>query len=381
MVLAYFSLGLWNTSIVPIEDMNIDGRGNMAERDIVIQCVAKQRKRFFQIVHSCISMKVAMMLLFLLIGVAMAGTVISPQRYDVYHSMGFRLLLTLVCCSTFVCSMRQFTSLCRSGGKQRLASWGTFTVHIAIVLIVLGALYGNLYGFSHEINLPVGKGYEITHDQYDGIAEPFRIHLQDFETRYYADGSVSDWVSHIRIEQDGQEVVSQEVKVNHPLTYNEVSIYQSSFGMAIQTQYLDTTGKVLQEASLGEGRRMILEGQPDMMILPVRYIGGPNPQIWYIVYKDGREYDWGVAPLGSSRFVGTGMIKFLEVQPFSGLLIKYDPGIPLVWLGFILLTLGFFVSLYKRNSNRFYETQDTIPLAWHIKRKKNVVGLNVNKDR
>jgi cytochrome c biogenesis protein len=330
----------------------------MAEQDIVIRCMAnKQIKRFFQIVYAFTSMRVAMVLLLLLVGAAMAGTVISPQRFDVYQSAGFRLLLALICCSTFVCSMRQFASLCRSRAKQELAPWGTFTIHIAIVLIVLGALYGNVYGFSHEINLPVGKAYGITRDKYDGIAEPFTIHLKDFETRYYADGSVSDWVSHIDIENNGQEVVSQEVKVNQPLTYKGVSIYQSSFGMAIQTQYLDSTGRILQEASLGEGRTMMLEGQPDMMILPVRYIGGAAPQIWYIVYKGGREYDWGAAPVGDSRLVGTGMIRFSEVQPFSGLLIKHDPGIPLVWSGFILLTLGFFASLYKKNSYTFYEPQ------------------------
>ena len=361
----------------------------MAEQDFAIQCMAnKQKKKFFQIVHASTSMRVAMVLLIVLVGVAMAGTVISPQRYDVYHSAGFRILLTLVCCSTFVCSMRQLLSLCRSKAKQELAPWGTLTVHIAIVLIVLGALYGNVYGFSYEINLPVGKEYEITRDQYDGIDEPFRVHLKDFETQYYADGSVSDWVSHIRIENNGQEVVSQEVKVNQPLTYKGVSIYQSSFGMAIQTQYLDSTGKVLQETSLGEGRGMTLEGQSDMMILPIRYIGGLTPQIWYIVYKDGREYDWGAAPLGSSRSVGTGMVRFSEVQPFSGLLIKRDPGIPLVWSGFILLTLGFFVSLYKKKDGyrpaepqRHNATMVTYKKEEVSSSKCSGLRLDINKER
>ncbi|AJQ26150.1 cytochrome c biogenesis protein ResB [Pelosinus fermentans] len=319
----------------------------MNEQDVIVQQTT-YRKRFFQVLHIVTSMKVAMALLMLLAGAAMIGTVISPQRYDIYHSIGFRLLLTLICGSTFICSMKQLAALCLSNKWRHLAPWGTFAVHTAIVLIVLGALYGNVYGFSEEINLPVGKDYEINQEKYRGIGEPFTLHLENFETQYYADGTVSDWISHIRIEHSGQNGFTQEVKVNHPLIYQGVSIYQSSFGMAIQTQYLDAAGKVLQEASLSEGRGMVLEG--DMMILPVRYVGGLTPQIMYIVYKGGREYDWGAAPLGSSRFIGPqmGMVKFIEAQPFSGLLIKRDPGIPLVWFGFLLLAFGFFASLYKK---------------------------------
>lgn len=325
----------------------------MAEQDFMIrQITNKKGKTFWETIYSCTSMKSAMLLLMILTGAAMLGTVISPRQYDVYQSAGFRLLLTLVCGSTLLCSMRQFMVLCRSGMWRELARWGTFTVHAAVVLIALGALYGNVYGFSEEINLLVGKGYEINREKYAGTNDPFQLYLEDFKTEYYADGSESDWISRIRIEKDGQGILTQEVKVNHPLIYQGVSIYQSSFGMAIQTQYLDVSGKVVQEASLAEGQGMTIEDQPDMMVLPVQYIKGATPLVMYIIYKDGQEYGWGAAPLNNARFISPklGMVKFTAIQPFTGLLIKRDPGIPLVWLGFILLVLGFFASLYKKNS-------------------------------
>jgi len=362
----------------------------MTKQNLAIQSITnKQRKRFFQVVHACTSMKAAMMLLVLLIGAAMAGTIVPIERYDVYHSLGFRLLLTLVCSTIFISSIRQFAALCRTEVWKQLASWGPLMVHTAILLIVTGALYGNLYGFNAEINLPVGKKYEITNDKYAGIKEPFMICLQQFETQHYADGSVSDWISHISIEKEEQEVLVQEVKVNHPLTFSGVSIYQSSFGMAIETQYLDNDGKVLQEANVGETEMMRIQGQPAMVIQPVRYVGGAVPQVLYIVYKEGREYDWGAVPLGSSRPIGDGMgmVRFPKVQPFSGLMIKRDPGIPLVWSGFILLTLGFFVSLYKKHSYMIMNHKDTMPLAWHTKGVKEgskdflVINLGENKDR
>lgn len=327
----------------------------MTELNFVMQ----HKKKLLQIVHAFTSMKVAMALLVVLIGAAMVGTIVPIERYDLYHSLGFTILLTLICSTIFVCSIRQFSFLCRKGAVSNLAPWGTLMVHNAILLIMIGALYGNLAGFNAEISLPVGKTYEISNDNYTGVQKPFTIRLQQFETQHYTDGSVSDWVSHIRVEREGQEVLAQEIKVNQPLTFSGVSIYQSSFGVAIQTQYLDNSEQVLQEASVPEAELMRIEGQPSMVIQPVRYVGGAVPKVYYIVYKDGREYDWGAAPLGSSKGIGNdmGRLRFSEAQPFSGLLIKRDPGIPLVWSGFILLTLGFFVSLYKKKCYTFYKPQ------------------------
>jgi cytochrome c biogenesis protein len=342
--------------MIPVEgNEGIGGRNNMTELNFVMQ----HKKKLLQVVHVFTSMKVAMALLVVLIGAAMVGTVVPIERYDVYHSLGFTILLTLICSTIFVCSIRQFSFLCREGARRHLAPWGTLMVHIAILLIMIGALYGNLAGFNAEINLPVGKTYEISNGNYAGVQQPFIIRLEQFETQHYTDGSVSDWISHISIEREGQEVLAQEVKVNQPLTFSGVSIYQSSFGVAIQTQYLDNSEQVLQEASVPEAELMRIKEQPSMIIQPVRYVGGAVPKVYYIVYKDGREYDWGAAPLGSSRGIGNdmGRVRFSEAQSFSGLLIKRDPGIPLVWSGFILLTLGFFVSLYKKNSYTFYKAK------------------------
>lgn len=327
----------------------------MSVKDVALQREThKQGKLFLKVMKVCSSIKVGMVLLFLLIGASVAGTIISIKGYDVYHSVGFSILLLLICSVIFLRSVWQFSILYSSTARARVSSWGSLFVHVAILLIVMGALYGNQYGFKEEINLPVGSSYEINNSKY-GIDEPFTLQLQNFETRYNPDHSVSDWVSYIVILGEGEEAATHEIKVNHPYTYHGVSVYQSSFGMAMKTQYLSNGGAVLQEASLEEGNAMVLEGQSGMMIRFMRYIPGPTPQVLYIVYKEGREYDWGSVPLGSSKSIGNamGMVSFKEAQPFSGLLIKRDPGIPLVWTGFVLLALGFFLSLYKKDNTVF----------------------------
>ncbi|MEN6622958.1 MAG: cytochrome c biogenesis protein ResB [Smithella sp.] len=75
-----------------------------------------------------------------------------------------------------------------------------------------------------------------------------------------------------------------------------------------------------------------------------------NPHVLYIIYHQGREYAWGAAKIGETVILGDrlGSIRFTDVKPFSGLQVKDDPGIPVVWSGFMIMAVGFFISLYSR---------------------------------
>ena len=48
------------------------------------------------------------------------------------------------------------------------------------------------------------------------------------------------------------------------------------------------------------------------------------------------------------KLPGGGSIVFTGAVPFSGFQIKLDPGLPIVFAGFILLVVGFFAGLYGK---------------------------------
>jgi len=374
-----------------------------------------------QLFRGFVSMKTGIGLLFLLMAAAFLGTLIPPGREnvllgDVYHTWWFRLLLGLLCVNVLTCSARrlpvlwkatvspqvspipkldslpnyrQLTTqlpiegaavtvanlLARDGfrirtdqdeagpiiyaERGRLAPWGTLTVHLSLLVITAGALYGNIYGFSQDIALPVGKAIEISSSQYPGVKQPFSLKLNNFTTEYYKDGSVSDWISDITVEQNGSKVLSREVKVNHPLEYNGIMVYQFSYGTSLNTQITNSKGEVVKEASVAEHGVLENDG---IVVRPMRFIPDfnpdqpmvsmspelRNPHVLYIIYRNGREVDWGAAKLGEVIPLGHNTVKFTAAQPFSGLQIKHDPGVPVVWFGFIMMAAGFFVSLYTR---------------------------------
>lgn len=361
-------------------------------------------------VHLLSSMRAGLIILLMIALSAVAGTVFT----GIYTSWFFRMLESVLCLNIALCSMRRFLRLweetflrvtdfsldiqklpasfsatvplgcrinieqvltsmgyktsrhskdngfCIYGVRGRFVPWGSFLVHISILLIILGGLIGSVYGSDSEVMLPVGGVYTVKDTQ----SESFDIRLDGFKTEHYQDGTVSDWISDITVVNNGQHILSSEVKVNHPLSYNGIKIYQKSYGTVLKAQVLDESGGILTEKLLAEKEKLKLGEDSDTVIQPVRYIpdfdavrpmisrspAPNNPYVLYIVNSGGRE-SWGAAPVGAPlKFDRLGIVKFIEAVPASGLELKYDPGLMLVLLGFLLMTFGFFTSLYGRHS-------------------------------
>lgn len=249
------------------------------------------------------------------------------------------------------------------GERGRIALWGSLFVHISILLIAAGALIGGLFGFDTEVTLPVGSEYSVRL----GAADNFTIRLQGFATERYQNGTVSDWISNVAVEKDRQQILVKEIKVNYPLSYNDVKIYQKSYGTALKYQVFDETGLLLKENVLSETENLTVDGAAGFIVKPMRYIPdydnlnpmvsrsaeSNNPYVLYVVYSAGREISWGAIPVGAFLRLGSSSVRFLETVPLSVLEIKYDPGLPLIWLGFILLTGGFFASMYIKHTRLY----------------------------
>lgn len=359
------------------------------------------------------SMRLGLLLLLLLIGAMAAGTALPA----IYRSGWYSGLLGLLCLNLVCCSLRRLPAWrrliwdgppaaaperleqlpggyrvsvtaspaevaercgyflrrqnmrlkCQAAGPVRqlcadkgiAGSWGILLAHVSVLLIACGAVWGSWYGYTMTVKLPVGGAYTVTAGQ-----EPFVVRLHQFSTEYYPDGSVSDWISDIGIEAGGREVLRQAVKVNHPLDYHGIRLYQSSYGTAIKTVVADAAGQVVQQAAVAEQELLSLTGSTDMAILPVGYMPdrrhlrdqlpvmgqAKNPYVLYVLYNGGEEQSWGAAALGQPVALGpgSGTVTFTGTVPFSGVQIKHDPGMPLVWLGFALMAAGFFLGLYVR---------------------------------
>lgn len=126
--------------------------------------------------------------------------------------------------------------------RGHLREGGSLIFHTSFYLLLLGAVIGQVFGFTGQIAVVEGGSFADTRIAYDfaraGRAFGLDAHrgfvasLDDFEVSYYPDLTPREFVSTVTVSEQGQTVRRDEIRVNEPLTHDGMSIYQMAFGFA-----------------------------------------------------------------------------------------------------------------------------------------------------
>ncbi len=144
------------------------------------------------------------------------------------------------------------------------------------------------------------------------------------------------------------ETLRAVISVNHPLRHRGMTLYQADWGLAAVNIQLGRS-PVLQlplqtYPELGEQVwGLVLPTRPDgsePVFLSLRSEQGPAE----IFGPDGEQLA-RIQPGGEAVEVRSLPIRVLSVLPASGILLKRDPGVPLVYSGFAIALLGGGLSL------------------------------------
>ncbi len=148
---------------------------------------------------------------------------------------------------------------------------------------------------------------------------------------------------------DGDTLLRRaEISVNHPLRFRGVTFYQADWGLAAISVQLGRS-PVLQ---------LPLQTFPQLgdqvwgLVLPTRP-DGSNPVLLSLASEQGPVDVYGADGLlqgtmavgGEPLLVQELPIRVDSVLPASGILLKRDPGVPLVYAGFAVALLGGGLSL------------------------------------
>ena len=118
--------------------------------------------------------------------------------------------------------------------KGRWTRMGVYVVHTSLILLLSGALIGSLFGFKANLNLDEGKTFDtaILVENKKPVKLGFSIRCNDFNVKFYDTGAPEEFKSNLTIIEDGKEILTEDILVNHPLTYKGINIFQSSYGSA-----------------------------------------------------------------------------------------------------------------------------------------------------
>ncbi|MGV8073966.1 MAG: cytochrome c biogenesis protein ResB [Syntrophobacteraceae bacterium] len=331
---------------------------------------------------------------------------------DFYHTIWFRLLLLLLCANITVCSIERLPKTLKllRHRKQRITPqkllkfscstelsirlpwreaesrlskiiaegfepvklleydgaysgvvekgrWNpllVYVVHSSILLILIGALIGSVFGFEGFMTLPEGEtSAEVTLTSGNStFMLPFQIRCDNFEVSFYDTGTPKEFRSDVTIIEKDKEILKQSIRVNDPLTFKGISFYQSTYGTTLKQSNL-----VLQDLTTGNSHEITLpyreiqtipDTQDKVQIVEYRQdLARFGPAIAVFIQRAGQDEPKGAWVLvNRPEFHGNHaenyQIKVTDMQQgqYTGLHVKQDPGIWVVYFGFTAMLVG-----------------------------------------
>ena len=251
--------------------------------------------------------------------------------------------------------------LATRGGWTRM---GVYVTHFSLFLFALGALIGGWTGFKGFVNIPEGQSISQVRLR-DGTVKDlgFEVRCDKFELEYYPDehghptGRPKDYKSDLAVLENGKVVATKTIEVNHPLIHNGIFFYQSSYGQAGGTGALLTvfgprSNLVVNQQQLTNGGRIPLENG-DMLLLrnstgDFRNMGPAAEVVLESAQGQGASVVVFENPQANQRPLGgyTVRVNKVDTSMYTGLQVAMDPGVPVIWAGCILITLGCLVAFF-----------------------------------
>jgi cytochrome c biogenesis protein len=232
---------------------------------------------------------------------------------------------------------------------------GPIVVHASMLLILVGSIWGSLTGFVAQEMIPSGQTFRVQNITEAGvwsanqIPKDWSVRVNRFWIDYTANGKIDQFYSDLSVvNNDGKELDRQTIHVNKPLKYKGINFYQANWDI-YAIKFTLNNSPILQlpvrKLEPKNGGRQVwgtwIPTKPDLSA-GITLIT-PDLQGTFLIYDEKGELLTTVRTNGSAEVNGV-TFTLKEAIGSTGLQIKADPGIPIVYAGFGLLMLGVVMS-------------------------------------
>ena len=222
-------------------------------------------------------------------------------------------------------------------------------VHFSMILILIGTLVGAITGFKAQEIIPKTETFHIQNVLSNGqftLIPKISTRVNDFWITYSNKNSVVQFYSDISILNfNGNELNHKTIFVNSPIAYKGINYYQTDWnlvGLRIQNQNLEILQYPLINLLNSKAKLWITWIPTDTSLKQGIILLIDNLQGYCSVYN---EYGNFLGNLETNEtFKENFPITLVDIVSSTGLQIKTDPGIPLIYLGFFFLILSTLIS-------------------------------------
>ena len=224
------------------------------------------------------------------------------------------------------------------GYKGLIGRISPILVHLSLLIILGGSSIGAFKNFKVQEILPKGEIFHIQNPIKAGLLTSLpniTTRVNDFWVEY-ENNRIHQFYSNLSIlDNYGNELKQQTISVNNPLRYKNVDFYQSDWNL-LGIRVKDKTDNKIYEFPLFSLKKVSkswitwinTKNQNEILVFD-------QLQNCFLTYDEFGNF-LKIKNVGEDL---TANFSIIDILPSTGLLIKYDPSIPIIYFGFGLLMI------------------------------------------
>ena len=222
-------------------------------------------------------------------------------------------------------------------------------VHFSMILILLGTIVGSLFGFKAQEIVPKTEQFHIqnilTSGQLTSIPET-SVRINDFWINYTKSKTIAQFYSDLSVlDSEGSEIDQKTISVNYPLIYKGLYYYQTDWnliGLRFQLENNETLEYPLVNALNNQNKVWLTWISTNSSLTTGLIAIIDNLEGYCSIYNESGFFLGNLELNESLNF--TRSLTLLEIISSTGLQIKTDSGIPIIYGGFFLLMISTLIS-------------------------------------